>query len=590
MENELKEYIVSLGSYDDLDSFYKDMETSGSNGFVPEREVKIISRRPTSRNTHYLMSRSEAEVLINDPRVIAVSPTIYDIGLEVKPCARFSKSAQATQGELNWGLLRSYSGQHTPTWGEDVIPQGFSVDYGYTAGPVREVPDDFLKIFPQGEDVDVVISDGIINPDHPEMKLNPDGTGPSRVIQYNWYQHNPQVNNTPASQYQYDFNNPSFTIENNHGAHVAGIACGNTQGWARKANIYNISPYRDDLYTHIDYIRAFHNSKPVNPKTGRKNPTIVNLSWRLAGTFFGKMSSINYRNQTYNNVSTFTVNYLRDTFHLNCFKPSSVVEVINGVTVSRPPTSDEMSVYYNGQDITIEYDIMDAIKDGIIFVGAAGNEIIYMSLVGDQDYNNRICFTPSGSPVPTCIYFSRPASPSGAVDWSRNGIPNVICVGASDSLSQDCKAYYSNIGPRIDVFAPGTWIISSINSTTTPNNISTTRDARNTNFFLQKYNGTSMASPQVCGILACMLQKYPNMNQWTARDFLEKQMVKKNQLNPLFPPYYQQFFTKLTNTKNNYLFFPKEAVEVGQKFPNSTFFVRAESGKLFPRTKNKFFK
>ena len=53
----------------------------------------------------------------------------------------------------------------------------------------------------------------------------------------------------------------------NHGSHVAGTACGNTQGWARDANIYNmafsdgLSGVTDwDLYLW-DYLRHFHKIK-----------------------------------------------------------------------------------------------------------------------------------------------------------------------------------------------------------------------------------------------------------------------------------------------------------------------------------------
>ena len=62
---------------------------------------------------------------------------------------------------------------------------------------------------------------------------------------------------------------------------------GNTQGWARDANIYNInfhpagSGYGGNSWDEYlwDYVRYFHKNKPVNTSTGRRNPTIMNNSW-----------------------------------------------------------------------------------------------------------------------------------------------------------------------------------------------------------------------------------------------------------------------------------------------------------------------
>ena len=39
------------------------------------------------------------------------------------------------------------------------------------------------------KDVDAVIVDGHVNPDHPEFAVNVDGTGGSRVNQFNWFQY-----------------------------------------------------------------------------------------------------------------------------------------------------------------------------------------------------------------------------------------------------------------------------------------------------------------------------------------------------------------------------------------------------------------
>ena len=67
---------------------------------------------------------------------------------------------------------------------------------------------------------------------------------------------------------------------------------------------------------------------------------------------------------------------------------------------------------------------------------------------------------------------------------------NVIAVAATTSAG--AKASYSNFGTGIDVSAPGSSILSTLNSgTTTPGSAS-----------YASYNGTSMASPHVAGVVA----------------------------------------------------------------------------------------
>ena len=65
----LKEWIVTLHRKEDLDSFYEDMETPGGNLFIPNRAVELVNRRSISRNTHYMLTYDEAQMLKADDRV-----------------------------------------------------------------------------------------------------------------------------------------------------------------------------------------------------------------------------------------------------------------------------------------------------------------------------------------------------------------------------------------------------------------------------------------------------------------------------------------------------------------------------------------
>ena len=69
----------------------------------------------------------------------------------------------------------------------------------------------------------------------------------------------------------------SFLSVETHKQMVASNAVGLYNGFAKGANIFFLPvPVTN---THINVIASFHLNKPINPKTGRQNPTIVNMSF-----------------------------------------------------------------------------------------------------------------------------------------------------------------------------------------------------------------------------------------------------------------------------------------------------------------------
>ncbi|NDG33064.1 hypothetical protein EB118_23725, partial [bacterium] len=397
--SDLRIYIVTLYNHEDLEEFYYDMETPGGNLFIPNREVDVSARRPNSRNTNYWLTEEEANQLKLDPRVLNV--VLEELNLKgrhptyTQTSSNWNKQFVNNSDHVNWGLLRVYEGQQRSNWGENgTLSQSGSI-----------------TINAEGRNIDVLIVDGHCNPDHPEYAKNADGSGGSRVNQYNWYQHTNTITGGSNGTYVYTpYTGTAAEDDNNHGAHVAGTVAGNTQGWARSANIYNISPYGSNPNSLVvsflyDYIKEFHINKPINPLTGRKNPTIMNCSYG---------SSIQYNQGVvgpitraiYRGVDTGTISGGLSTAQLNA----------NGI-YDRTNSTQPRVPYWSDAD---NVDIQDLINLGVIIVASAGNDYFYTCNEGSEDYDNRFIATYYGTSY--FWYYHRGSSPAAST--------NVISVGA----------------------------------------------------------------------------------------------------------------------------------------------------------------
>ena len=274
-----KRYIVTVENGEDLTAIYDELESLGKTppGLDLVRDISCIDRRPSSRNTVYLLTDWEAGELTRDPRIKAVTLHPKELGISAgvnaytQTSSNWDKSTSASGVMKNWGLLRCTEGTQRASWGGT----GYQGNGSGTAAQTGTV-----TLTQTGKNVDVVICDenGLVW-NHPEFTANADGTGANRTNQYNWFQHNLAVKGTSPGTYSYG--------TGSHSTHVAGTVAGNTQGWARDANIYNLYYLAGDDadYTFpyvFDYIRQFHTNKSVNGVTGRKNPTIVNNSWGMS--------------------------------------------------------------------------------------------------------------------------------------------------------------------------------------------------------------------------------------------------------------------------------------------------------------------
>lgn len=542
---DLKEYVVTAKTMDDATSLLDDMETPGGTLYIPNRQVDVTQRREISRNTHFLITSEEAEILRNDPRVLAVEELPSALGLEVTPhwiqTGDFEKNSSISSNDKNWGLYRVTSGTPLSSWGTNGL-------FTQTTQTVTTTS--------SGKNVDVVVVDSHINFNHPEFAVNPNGTGGSRAIQYDWFQHSALLGYTTSGAYDYS------DISSNHGTHTAGTCAGNTQGWARDANIYNMEfnyaagngPGISWELCIFDYIRAFHKSKPINPATGRRNPTITNNSW---GYSYGNILISGINSVTYRGVTTSVsgTDLQRKTILEN-----NGVPVPGGYYLYRMP----------GRYPALDADVEDAIADGIIVVVSAGNSYWATEDSSSSDYNNRFAYGASE------YYHSQGSTPNS---------DSTISVGAIDTVTPEYKAQFSNYGSRVDIYAPGKYIISSVYDSTAASEFSAVlaNDPRNSAYKLASISGTSMAAPQVTGCLACLLEQHPSLTQGEALSYLIT-TSKKSQIGSTGGN--AGDYTSLGTTSNNrYLFYKLERPLTGNVLLRDRYKPRTIVGAVYPRSR-----
>ena len=151
--------------------------------------------------------------------------------------------------------------------------------------------------------------------------------------------------------------------------------------------------------------------------------------------------------------------------------------------------------------------------DGVVIVAAAGNENLLIAEENDVNYNNYIYYEYSSGDMRSSYYNRGGTVQSPSIDS--------ICVGALGNDHNFRRTIFSNFGPNVDVFAPGRHIISAYGNT----GLNDTKSGYGTGNYYQVIQGTSMASPQVCGVLATLATAKYRFSQSDARGYLQRHSV-----------------------------------------------------------------
>ena len=460
-----REHIVSVNRGVDLVAFNQEMIATTGAGSIPKRTVDVANPRATNiRSTHYMLTDAEAETLKADPRVFGVTllPELdpnTGIGFDAIQAGDFTKTTLDRGNFLNWGMRRMNEATN-PYSGVSATAGG----YNYTL---------------DGTGVDVVIVDSGIQADHPEFQ---DASGVSRVQQIDWFAVSGVSGTMPTAHY---------TDYDGHGTHVAGTATGKTYGWAKNAKIFSIKlaglEGSSDPNGGIsaadmaDVIIGWHNAKPVDPATGYKRPTVVNHSWGYL--------------RYYNTVTNLTY---RGVLKTGTDIDSSSKRAAFGLF---PKSGGSGGTYATNVRVpAVDADVQLMIDAGIHICVAAGNRSHKIDVSGGDDFDNFMA-ADTGS-----VEYQKGSSP---YDDEANIVGSIDSTVSSGGLEQ--KATYSETGPGVSIYAPGTDIMSAMSTT---NGFSATVSNNpypgNAAFLINNISGTSMASPQVAGMLALWLQINPS--------------------------------------------------------------------------------
>lgn len=494
--------VVTVKEGVDVDALMEEIcSLGGTTPYVPKRIVEMYNEKQESeRNFDVVLTRDEARLLRNDPRIVDVR---YGSKIEngiflgrnsIDSTRTYQRSASQNSSHYNWALPHCSAETNPFTSG---ILNPISYAWPYTL---------------IGEGVDAVIFDSGIQADHPEW-LAQDGIT-TRLQQINW----PAASGlsgiyTQGSQF--------YTDQDGHGTHCASSMAGRLYGWARGANIYAIKIFDTDAFgisAGFNMLRLWHLSK------GGTRPTVVNNSWGYYGLYTDVQGG-NYRGTDWTGT-------LED----------------QSKGMRRSAYNSTYGAYqYPVRVASVDADIQSCINAGVILVAAAGNDDHKADVPAGLDYNN---WWKDSSWVGATDnkYYNRGSTPSAA--------PGVVSVGATSYFNADYKSTFSTTGPRVDIYCPGEAIQSAIAAGSAKASGATTYPL-NSSYLIKKLQGTSMASPQVAGVLTCLVGSRKNYTPADCLNWLIAQSTK-NRMSETSPGDDTSYTdnTSLRGGNNRFLYWP----------------------------------
>lgn len=190
--------------------------------------------------------------------------------------------------------------------------------------------------------------------------------------------------------------------------------------------------------------------------------------------------------------------------HVAALAAGTCYGVAKGATIHPVKTmSDNGSGSYSSIIAGLQWVLQDVAQNGY------WPAVVSMSLGGDfsQSLNDAVATVVSAG-IPVAVAAGNEYG-ADACTKSPASAPSALTVASSDR--EDKASPFSNIGTCVDIWAPGSQIVSASNADDTSS---------------RQLSGTSMATPQVAGAAALVLQPNPKATPQQVQDTLNSAAVK----------------------------------------------------------------
>ena len=314
-------------------------------------------------------------------------------------------------------------------------------------------------------------------------------------------------------------------IMTDHGAGVLSAAAGTICGFAKHANLYQMTSYGSDSFADMyDSLLTWHNAKSVNPTTGKKNPTIAigEVQW---GTWWNSCYKIS-------DISSIQ-EYQSGSFVDVVTRPSGgwgqvgsdVTAFVDRGMIPRQIKDPDTNEYHwvIGVPDESEYSALNGAMNacnaaGIHMINAASNQGQTFVKNGDSKYgyagerfvidaNATVYSIGYGSGSSWQVTIGKGTAPLGGekypwFNYGTHGKSYGIDVAAGQNSEEwSVLDDYTCRGPGIDIVGMGASTYTSYPSSTFGGG-----------YKWGMFSGTSCATPTVVGKAACEIEKYFTYN------------------------------------------------------------------------------
>jgi len=355
---------------------------------------------------------------------------------------------------------------------------------------------------------------------HPAMTgtiqfVKPSG---SRLVKMNWSNYDSSMNTPENNQLS---NSELFGY---HSAGVASSSAGLFTGYARGSEV-RIAYFGSGVTPEgmINAVLNWHNSKPVNPETGKRNATVTMAAWGYAWYYFDRLVPVD-------NVTQIG-RYTSDGTLVTTNRPgggwgndlSAFSEAGFNLRTAQDQNDNQVKWFVMTRDTNSRYTALDNIintftnYDGFYWFRSAGNSAINFGHQDLPEWDNYIV-QEAGSRYTQVNWSGSSSSLGGGPSLSSplthyplrtydQGQTNGITIGAAQpSTKYPYPDSYSCRGPGIDLWAPGAMYYAGAPDFNGyfgggyMNNGS--------GEYYSYFSGTSNAAPVACGVGACFVEDF----------------------------------------------------------------------------------